>query len=465
MFITDNYYLKNAYDQMFKLIINKLRIFFPTFLAITLLSFWLREATTDDPVEKFLSPTESTAISEEVYQAAAMQLHRDKPAFYFELSTQAFPDTLYRFLHKDRIRALSSKIRAFGNWAQIVEYYNMVLSLKNATDGTRLHNVFEKLLINDNLKQESSLLYQAEQTAYEIKQFQEEVGTLRKKYIHLEATKSIWKLYTPKLNWYGIDNQYHHWLFSTLRGDFGNSSRTGRSVLRTIYLPLKITLWVSLCAILSAFGLGTGFGIWLARAHKTKMAHFVSSFLFIIYAIPTFLTASVMVLLLTNGILGQQGAIGLAPNTCEKDSFITFLSKNGVLLIFPTICVSYRLMAVVARHLQMSLLDELKKEYVRTARAKGMRESNILYYQVLKNALFPLITLFGQTFPLAVAGSVTVEVIFNINGMGSLAYEALRQQNHPLIYAILTLSALIAMAGSLVADVLYGYANPQKNLK
>jgi peptide/nickel transport system permease protein len=136
-----------------------------------------------------------------------------------------------------------------------------------------------------------------------------------------------------------------------------------------------------------------------------------------------------------------------------------------LLLIFPTICVSYRLMTVVARHLQMSLLDELKKEYVRTARAKGMRTSNILYYQVLKNALFPLITLFGQTFPLAVAGSVTVEVIFNINGMGSLAYEALRQQNHSLIYAILTLSALIAMAGSLVADVLYGYANPQKNIQ
>jgi peptide/nickel transport system permease protein len=453
---------KNAHDQMYKLIINKLRIFLPTFLAITLLSFWLREAAPTDPVDK-----SGSALSEEAYRHAAIQLHRDKPLFYFALTTQAFPDTLYRFLYKNRIAALTSKIRAFGNWGQIEAYYNMVLSLKNATqnqdDFIYLHNLFEKMLVNEHSTQEWCLLRQVEQKTNELGQFQEQVSALRQKYNYLNENPQVWQLYTPKLNWYGIDNQYHHWFFSTLCGDFGVSSVTGRSVLGTLYLPLKITLWVSLSAILSAFLIGIGFGTWLARAHKTTTAYFISNFLFIIYAFPPFLVAVLIRLLLTEGGFGQVGSVGLYVN--EKDSFLTFLSENAFVLIFPTICVSYRLMTQVARHLQMGLLDELKKEYVRTARAKGMLKPNILYFQVFKNALLPLITLFGQTFPFAIAGSVTVEIIFNIHGMGLVAYDALMQQNHPVIYAIVTLSAMVAMMGSFVADVLQGYVNPQKSFK
>jgi peptide/nickel transport system permease protein len=447
---------------MFKLIINKLRIFLPTFLAITLLSFWLQEVAPSDPVEK-----SGFVLSEEAYQVAAIQLHRDKPLFYGTLTTQAFPDTLHRFLHKHRIEALTSKIRAFGNWQQIEIYYNMILSLKNATqnnDGFRnIHNLFERLLVNKHSKYEWCLLNQIEDKAKELGQFQEQVFALHQKYKDLNENRQIWKLYIPKLNWYGIDNQYHHWLFSTLRGDFGVSSETGRSVLGTLYLPLKLTLWISLCAILSAFLIGTGFGIWLARAHRTTAAYFISNFLFVIYAFPPFLVAILMRLLCTEGGFGQISSLGLYVN--EKDGFLTFLAENAFLLIFPTICVSYRLMTQVARHLQMGLLDELKKEYVRTARAKGMLKPNILYFQVFKNALLPLITLFGQTFPFAIAGSVTVEIIFNINGMGLVAYDALMQQNHPLIYAIVTLSAMVAMIGSFVTDILQGYANPQKSFK
>jgi ABC-type dipeptide/oligopeptide/nickel transport system permease component len=294
---------------------------------------------------------------------------------------------------------------------------------------------------------------------------QDQVRALRQKYKDLNKNRQIWKLYTPKLNWYGIDNQYHKWLLSTLRGEFGFSTVTGKSVLGILYLPLKITLWVSCCAILSAFLTGIIFGIWMARAHKTTIAYFISNFLFIIYAFPPFLLAILMRISLTEGGFGKIGWLGLSSNTNEQDTLATFLAHNGFMLIFPTICVSYRLMTQVARHLQMSLLDELKKEYVRTARAKGMLKPNILYFQVFKNAMLPLITLFGQTFPFAIAGSVTIEVIFNINGMGYLAHEALQQANHPLIYVIVTLSALVAMMGSFVADVLQIYANPQKSFK
>jgi ABC-type dipeptide/oligopeptide/nickel transport system permease component len=449
---------------MFKLIINKLRIFVPTFLVITLLSFWLQEAASSDPVEKT-----GVAISEEAYRFTAIQLHRDKPLFYFAFRTQAFPDTLHRFLYKNRIAALTAKIRAFGNWEQIETYYNRVLSLKNATQNTEglgnLNNLFEKMLVNTKTHYEFCLLKQAEQKSLELGQFQEEVRALHQKYKDLNGNRQIWKLYTPKLNWYGIDNQYHHWLFSTLRGDFGVSTVTGKSILGILYLPLKITLWVSCWAILSAFLTGIGFGIFLARAHKTVSAHFISNFLFLVYAFPPFLLAILMRIFITEGGFGQIGLVGLSAHANEKDSFATFLSQNAFSLIFPTICVSYRLMTQVARHLQTGLLDELKKEYVRTARAKGMLKPNILYFQVFKNAMLPLITLFGQTFPLAIAGSVAVEIIFNINGMGYLAHEALQKENHPLIYVIVTLSAMLAMMGSFVTDILQGYVNPQKSFK
>ncbi len=448
---------------MFQLIINKLGIFIPTFLAITLLSFSLQEAAPGDPVERILGHNSTSAISEEAYHATAIQLKRDKPFFYGTLSTQAFPDTLYRLVRKDRITALSSKIIAFGNWTLIAAYDRQLMALKNASKGENIQKVLERCAINEHPQQEQTLLKEAAQLASASQKFQTEVADLQTTYQTLSQNSTLWKLYIPKLNWYGIDNQYHHWLCAMLRGDFGISHTTKRSVLATLYFPLKVTLWMSLGAIVGAFLVGTGFGIWLARVRKTGVSYFISNFLFILHALPTFLVATCMVLFLTSGFFIEPvNMIGLAADTVETDEFSTFLYKNGLLLLLPTVCIGYRLMVVVARHLQMSLLDEFKKEYVQTARAKGMREPQIVYYQMLKNAAFPLITLFGQTFPLAVAGSVAVEIIFNIHGMGSAAYNALAEHNYPVIYVIVPLSALVAMTGSLIADVLYRYAHPQK---
>jgi peptide/nickel transport system permease protein len=137
----------------------------------------------------------------------------------------------------------------------------------------------------------------------------------------------------------------------------------------------------------------------------------------------------------------------------------------GYHLVLPIICVTYGSLAFIARQMRGGMLNVVKQDYIRTARAKGLEEKKIIWKHAFRNSLFPIITMFAYIFPAAIAGSVVIEVIFSIPGMGGLAYSSIIARDWPVVYTILMFAAILTMVGNLVADMLYAVADPRVTFK
>jgi len=137
-------------------------------------------------------------------------------------------------------------------------------------------------------------------------------------------------------------------------------------------------------------------------------------------------------------------------------SFWQKLSDNIAHLLLPIFCVTYGALAFMTRQLRNSMIDTFQQDYIRTARAKGLSEHTIVWRHGFRNSIFPLITLFGNVLPRAFAGSVVIEVIFNIQGMGYLMWDSWQ-----VVYTVLMITALLTVIGILLADLLYAFIDPR----
>ncbi len=131
----------------------------------------------------------------------------------------------------------------------------------------------------------------------------------------------------------------------------------------------------------------------------------------------------------------------------------------------PVVTLTYGSLASLSRYMRMGMLETLRQDYVRTARAKGLSEGRVQYVHALRNALIPIVTLLGLTLPGLIGGSVIVEQIFGIRGMGFLALEAIRLPDYPLVITIVAFTGLLTMIGVLVSDILYAILDPRIRLE
>lgn len=130
-------------------------------------------------------------------------------------------------------------------------------------------------------------------------------------------------------------------------------------------------------------------------------------------------------------------------------------------LVLPMLVYVYVDFAFISRQMRSSMLEVIRQDYVRTARAKGLSNRVVIYKHALRNALIPIITLLAAILPNLVGGSVIVETIFSIPGMGFLSYEALVARDYPMIMAVFTISAILTLLGMLISDILYSVADPR----
>jgi peptide/nickel transport system permease protein len=125
------------------------------------------------------------------------------------------------------------------------------------------------------------------------------------------------------------------------------------------------------------------------------------------------------------------------------------------------VCFTYGGLAFLYRQMRGAMINTLSQDYIRTARAKGLDEKNVLWKHAFKNSLLPIITLFANVFPLVISGAIIIENKFSIPGMGKTAIEAISARNYPMIYTIVMFSAILTMVGYLVADILYAVVDPR----
>ena len=108
-----------------------------------------------------------------------------------------------------------------------------------------------------------------------------------------------------------------------------------------------------------------------------------------------------------------------------------------------------------------AVINSLGQDYVRTAKAKGLSQKVVLWKHAFRNSLLPIITLFANIFPLAISGSIVLEIIFSIPGMGKLAYEAILRRNYPIVFSVVMFSGILTLVGNLVSDILYAVVDPR----
>lgn len=268
--------------------------------------------------------------------------------------------------------------------------------------------------------------------------------------------KQKWGLDKP------IYTQYGLWLWNMLRGDFGNSFVDNRPVLEKILERIPVTLSISIFVIFLEYLIAIPIGIYSAARQYSFWDRFSTFILFVLYSLPTFWIATMCIVFLANvEYLKIFPTSGLTTLGSDNWSFFARMWDRIQHLILPITCYAYVSFAFLSRQMRGSMLEVIRQDYIRTARAKGLTEKTVVLKHALRNSLIPIITLLGTILPALVGGSVIIETIFSIPGVGQLAFQALISRDYPLIMAELVMSALLTVVGLLVVDILYAYVDPR----
>ena len=283
--------------------------------------------------------------------------------------------------------------------------------------------------------------------------------------------------YARLLHEFGLDRplyvQYFDYLGNVLRGQLGNSITTHEPVLREFATLFPATLELGFCAILLALVIGLPAGMLAALKRNTFLDYSVMGVSLTGYSMPIFWWALLLILLfsVTLGWTPVSGRIDilydLPPVTGfmlvdsliagEPGAFRSALSH----LILPSIALGTIPLAVIARMTRSSMLEVLREDYVRTARAKGLSRLRVVGIHAFRNALIPVITVIGLQVGTLLAGAILTETIFSWPGIGKWLVEAIHRRDYPVVQGGILLSATIIILVNLIVDVLYGVINPR----
>ncbi len=592
---------------MFQYIVKRILIFIPTFFLISLLIFGLSKMAPGDPVlvvmggdSKGMGQRADLVNGEKAYAEVAAQLGLDKPAFYFLFTSAAYPDDLHQISKSHHREMVSRLIDQYGNSGDIFDYYNalknfqykladvqeapfsMLRSLKETInglfseqdDGGVVYKLrfLEDLLLNDTT-QLGALLPDCKLLAH--------------KYEIVKKNATVYKLYLPVIRWYGLNTQYHTWMFGDypwlssvdssgyhrvdtlahqivelvpqrraienessklrgrivtlkeqlqtslyspksalydslnlqiatlneslkksilqsndlsvrldllgierdsisnklvryaskgfLRGDFGISYKDKKSVATKIGDALYWTLIMNFFAILISYlisiPLGVKSAMWKLRGRKL-IDNINTTILFVMYSLPSFWIGTILLVFFTTAEYGEwldwfptSGAQDFKlkedPNASEWVKFLDILHH----LTLPIFCITYPALAYLSRQMRGSMLGVVRQDYIRTAWAKGLSEGKVVWKHAFRNSLFPIITLFSSVFPRALSGSIAIEMIYAVPGMGWTVLTSITSRDWPLVFTVVMFAAILTMIGNLIADILYALVDPRVSFK
>ncbi len=245
-----------------------------------------------------------------------------------------------------------------------------------------------------------------------------------------------------------IPHQFALYVADILQGDLGQSIRTRRDVTEIIAEHWPATIQLTMAGMAVAMLIGIGAGIISAVRRHTWVDYGAQVFAVLGVSIPNFWLGLILVWIFAI-VLGWLPAIS---------------NGHGKELILPAITLGTGAAAILARLTRSSMLDVLSRDYVRTARAKGLRERSVVWIHALRNALIPVITIIGLEFGGLLAGSVVVEVVFLRQGLGFQLIDSISNRDYPVVQALVLMAAVLYAVANLIVDILYTYIDPRVRL-
>jgi len=257
-----------------------------------------------------------------------------------------------------------------------------------------------------------------------------------------------------------IHEQYTTWFGSMVRGDFGTSFQDGRPVSDKILERLGPTVTVAAISILLGLLVSIPIGLLQASRHRGWFDRISGSSLYGLYAIPSYVMAILLIYFLGVNweVLPFRGMKSDDYDTLSFAGKAKDLAAHLVLIVF---CYTYQAVAFDSRFVRGNMLEVLRQDYVRTARAKGLPERTVVLKHAFRNTFIPLLTRLAFFIPALVSGSVILEVIFNWPGLGQLFYAGIVARDYPVMMAGVVISSALVLLGILLADLAYAWADPR----
>lgn len=263
---------------------------------------------------------------------------------------------------------------------------------------------------------------------------------------------------------YGLDKplhvQYLDWLKRFIRLDFGKSFVDGRTVIEKIGERIPVTLTINILSLSLIIAVAIPIGVLSATKQYSLFDKLTTIFVFVGFSTPTFWLALILMIIfgVSLGLLPISGIQSIEVTDMDMiDRLIDWIKH----LVLPVGLSAFGGIAGLSRYSRSSMLEVIRQDYIRTARAKGLKESDVIIHHALRNALLPVVTILGLSVPGLIGGSVIFETIFAIPGMGQLFYSSAMSRDYPTIMGILVIGAVLTLIGNLLADISYAIVDPR----
>ncbi|HEY3368892.1 MAG TPA: ABC transporter permease [Symbiobacteriaceae bacterium] len=273
----------------------------------------------------------------------------------------------------------------------------------------------------------------------------------------LSALREKWGLNDP------LPVQYYRWVKNATAGDLGYSYFQRRAVTEVIAEALPKTLELSLIVLVLTYVIAIPLGVISAVRQYSRFDYLVTGIAFVGQAAPVFWIA----MLLQYGVAMHSG--GLIPVSGFSSPMVDFSSYGWLsvigdrlrFLFLPVVTATFTGLTGLTRYMRSSMLEVLKEDYTRTARAKGLPEKLVIYKHALRNALLPIVTISGGILASLVSGSVILETVFSWPGIGRVGYEAVVGRDYPVSMGILLMGTILTLLGFLLVDIAYVFVDPR----
>jgi len=282
--------------------------------------------------------------------------------------------------------------------------------------------------------------------------------------------RSLLVQYLGFLGPFNVKPDGHRWFGGSGRDPWGGLlaldlgtefQRQSVPIVEELGRRLRVTVPLSLISSILIYLLAIPLGIYSAVRQGTKREAGLTVLLFVLYSIPTFWAGLMLILAFGAAGLDWLPIVGLHDIDAEELSTGAYLWDTVLHAILPIATLTYGGLAYLSRQMRVGMIDQIHQDYIRTAWAKGLSEKTVVFKHALRNSVIPVITLFASILPILIGGSVIVEYVFNLPGMGRYAYEGLVERDYGIIMATTTFSAFMTLLGILLADVAYALVDPR----
>ena len=407
--------------------------------------------------------------AEKVYRAEAVRLNLDRPLFYFAMKPVMFPDTFYKVQYPEAIKIQKKLLLKTGDWALVQTYFQSLTAFYEKvakTENGALSIFWKQQLQEMATTSDLSALKSACKVSDEMREpFSVEIRKIEALLGRLSNQTPSFFAWLPSPAWNGLDNQFHSWFSKIIHGDIGISSRDGRPVSDKLKEAIPWTLWVNGLAILLAYMFAMPVGILMAILPKSKWLGWINNILLALYALPAFWVGS---LLLFQATLPEYGfsffSISGWSNLQKEGGFLGQPIPFLLQLSLPVFCMAYGLAAYLTSYMQSTFSKVLNEPYMLFAKTKGISKARLYFIHALPNALLPQIVFVAGIVPALITGSVVIEVIFNVPGMGRLFIDSMLSQDWTTVYSFVLLVSVLTAAGLILSDILLVVTDPRIRL-